>query len=81
MSPGRTSGAPSPLSGAEGACGGVGNTESEALGRSGSDPHEEIKRAAATKITLSSFNFPFIEENRFTARLLISSGRRNENAR
>src|ERR1700736_2242659 len=60
MSPGRTSGAPSPLSGAEGACGGVGNAESEALGRSGSVPHEEIKRAATIKITLSTFNFPFI---------------------
>jgi hypothetical protein len=56
MSPGRTSGALWPLSGARGAesLGGLGKAESEVLGRSGPDVHDEIRRATPTRRRLSS---------------------------
>jgi hypothetical protein len=77
MSDGRTSGTPSPLSGAEGTelCDAFGNAESEALGISDSDPHDEIERAAVIRKTLSSFKIPFMAKTCSSRGVAIQAGR------
>jgi hypothetical protein len=76
MPPGRTSGVPSPLSGAEGTAlrDEFGKIESEALGMSGSDPHDVRERTVAIRRTLSSFTIPFIAETNSSRGVAIQAG-------
>jgi hypothetical protein len=47
-----------------------GSAESAALGMSLSAPHEEIRRAPASRKTLSSFKIPFMAKTKFMAGIL-----------